>query len=206
MKSTKKTAVMGTSRFFVGMPPKIASGGAKGPRPTRCISAGMKLGVAEDRRPVVIEAKAEEEDVATSVAFSNLPAARPLTSAGFNNEVEDGSTELAPETVETISGVIVAAAGIGMNEVDTDIMVDTEAAAAIAEGAAVTDNVTVDVTVLGGIAAGVTSRVEVTVLAKMVGVAASVDVCEPISRCLQKKFSSREMVLKLTISKNWNHT
>jgi hypothetical protein len=191
---------MGTSRLFVGMPPKIASGGAKGPRPTRCISAGMKLGAAEDRRSVAIAAKAE--DVARSVAFSNLPAARPSASAGFNNAVEDGSTEVAAETVETISGEIVAAAGVGMNEVETDIMVDTEAAAGIAEGAAVT----VNVTVLGGIAAGVTSRVEVTVLAKGVGIAASVDVREPISRCLQKKFSSREMVLNLTISKNWNHT
>lgn len=206
MKSTKKTAVMGTSRFFVGTPPRIASGGAKGPRPTRCIdtaAAGMRLGADEDWRPVAIADKIEEDEAAaTSDAFSNLPAARPWTSAGIINEVEDGNRELAVETWEIISGEIVdTTAGVGMNEVDTDIKVDIEVAAGIAAGTPVT----VTVTVLGGISAGVTSTVEVTVLAKGVGVAASVDVCEPISRYPQEKISSREMALKLTISKNENH-
>lgn len=34
-KRTRKTAVIGTSSFVVGMPPNIASGGANGPRPIR---------------------------------------------------------------------------------------------------------------------------------------------------------------------------
>jgi hypothetical protein len=184
MKSTKKTAVMGTSRVFVGTPPRIASGGEKGPRPTRCIdtaAAGMRPGADEDWSPVAI-----------ADAFSNLPAASPWTSAGIINEVEDGSREL--EVVDTTPGV-------GMNEVDTDIKVDIEVSVGIAAGMPVT----VTVTVLGGIATGVTSTVEVTVLTKGVGVAASVDVCEPILRYPQEKISSREMALKWTISKNENH-
>lgn len=48
-KRARKIAVMGTSSFTVGMPPRSASGGAKGPRPIRFIVsiwAGMRVGDA----------------------------------------------------------------------------------------------------------------------------------------------------------------
>jgi hypothetical protein len=83
----------------------------------------------------------------------------------------------------------------------TEASVGVELAVDIAAGMAVT----VTVTVFGGIA-DVRSNDKETLLVKIFSDdAASVDECEPISRCLQVKSSSRELVLNLTISNDKNH-
>jgi hypothetical protein len=106
-KRTKNTTVIGTSRDFVGTPPSIASGGAKGPRPIRCsdtVGAGMRFDAAV---ALPIADESEEDGATRSVEFSNLPADRPRTSEGSNSELGDGSTKLAAGVVETIEDKIV---------------------------------------------------------------------------------------------------
>jgi hypothetical protein len=116
------------------------------------------------------------------------------------------------ETVDSIDGKIVDGAdvveinegeadikdGIKLGELITVATVGAELAVEIAAGTAVTVIVTVF-----GVIADVRSNEEVTLWVKMDGDAVtSVDECESISRCLQVKSSSRELVLILTISKD----
>ena len=89
-KRTKKTAVIGTSSFAVGMPPRIASGGANGPRPTRFIVsiwAGMRAGSARAAAaaaavapalPFADKSEAVRLVVELIVELDTFPAARPF--------------------------------------------------------------------------------------------------------------------------------
>jgi hypothetical protein len=91
-KRNKKTAVNGTSSFAVGMPPRIASGGANGPRPTRFIVsiwAGMRAGSARAAAaaaavavaatlPFADKSEAVRLVVALIVELDTFPAARPF--------------------------------------------------------------------------------------------------------------------------------
>ena len=85
-KRTKKTAVIGTSSFAVGMPPRIASGGANGPRPTRFIVSiwgGMRAGSARAAAaaaalPFADKSEAVRLAAELIVELDIFPVARPF--------------------------------------------------------------------------------------------------------------------------------
>ena len=207
-KRTKKTAVIGTSSFTVGMPPKMASGGAKGPRPTRfmvSICAAMRVGDEEARAAAAVAPPlADWSDevrlpAEVSIELDDFPAARPFGSDACTGTLDDDEIACA----DTAGVMVAVATGVGsvkivvvIIEVVTDIIGGSVFAKGTAEataGGRVSIDIAVTVRVLGG-TIDVSLKVEVTpVAARVACPAASVDVCEPISRYLQDlKISSRE--------------
>jgi len=201
-KRTKKTAEIGTSSFVVGMPPKIASGGAKGPRPTRfmvSIWAAMRVGDEEARAAAAVAPAFSDcnnevrlpADVSTEL--DDFPAARPFGSDAWTEAPDDDDDEEEEiACVDTAEVTAVVATGEGsvkivavITEVVTDIKIDSVFAKGATEatvGVRVSIDTAVTVRVLGRILEAVSLNVEVTAgtATVVVWAAANVEECEPI--------------------------
>jgi hypothetical protein len=204
MKSTRKTAVRGTSSLDVGMPPRIAPSGAKGPTaffPDTTIPAVDRPDVGEGVTDPIVNKS--DEDAAVG-SFSNLPAASPTSAAGACC----GMKTLAVDGIGIAVMVIVRALNIDINglavvetvTVDGVSVTETvKAGAMLGAGDICVESKELcglEIIEVEGVADAITDndeigdvKIDVTATGRAVAVtvfvATGVDECDPISRYLR---------------------
>jgi hypothetical protein len=164
MKKTRKTIVTGRSIFLFGIPPNIASGGAKGPLPCFWDNSGTGVGAAPDafEEAGAVAAALWGDSVAESVFESDL--------------LDDGLSRLGVGTrvvgvvaVDSIAGVAAMPPGVGVTDIKMDWVIVS--VALIVEILAGADSIMVEINETVDIDAAGAGRTDaLIVLAEVIGI------------------------------------